>query len=424
MADACEQFLREEKIVSESARWRILTIATATFGLAWNAAAAKPGALDTVAMPPAAECLSVLDRGADPKGGKDSAAAFQKALDEAAGKKKVCVPEGSYRIGTLLVMRPGTHLVMHRNAVIARQVQSGGGNAGALIQSASFTEKTSGVTIEGGTFTSISGGKKYGGRVIGWFGDNWTVRNVVIRDWAQDGKASRAINAAGNSLRIEGNTIRNPGCGVGCAAIVVGGGENIVVADNDVIGGDDGIAVFPTANANDPTFNLPIRNVKVTNNRSSSIHARVFAMGLHYVEKISKKPMDTVVDGVHVSGLRGSVTSGAPGAMAVLVENMTPKGVVRNVVLDDIHVTQTNQLTDGFKIVSGAGGELSNVTLTNSSYSGSCKSAALKVIGVRGGSFERNKLVASQGCANAVFIDRKSTNIMLGRNETTGRVQR
>ena len=380
----------------------------------------KPGALPSVPMPPAAECLQVAQAGTDASGAKDSAAAFQKAIDEAAGRKKVCVQKGSYRIGQRLLMKPGTHLVMHREALIVNAAQVGAGNL-ALIQSQSFTEKTNNVTIEGGTFTSIAGSEKYGGRVIGWYGDNWTVRNVLIKDWAQDGKPGRAINAVGDGAKILHNTIRNPGCGVGCAAIVISGGRDILIANNDVSAGDDGIAIFPVANKKNPHFNLAIKDVRVINNRSESAHARALAMGMHYLKHISDVPTDTSVEGIRVKGLVGRVTQGKPTAMAVLIENMTPRGVVKDIVLEDVHIEQTNLLGDGFKFARVGTGELSGITMVRSSFAGDCKSAALKIIGANGVTVRQSRLIASAGCSNAVFVDKASAGVVLAGNDIRGK---
>jgi len=399
---------------------RMLGLAAAVLTSAVMAQPPEPGMLPTVAVPPAGECLYVKDKGADPTGAKDSAPAFQQAIDSAAGKK-VCVPAGTYRIGKQLSMKPGTHIVMARDAVIANAAQVGPGN-NALFQSESFTAKTSKVTIEGGTFTSGAGGR-FGGRVFGWYGDDWTVRNVYVKDWAQDGKPARAINAVGDNARIQGNTIRGPGCAVGCAAIVITGGRNITVADNDVAAGDDGIAIFPAANTNNPHFNLPIRDVRVTNNRSESREARALAIGMHYLPKISEKPMDTTVENVFVSGLRGRVTDVRPTGMAVLIENITPKGVVRNIVLEDVHIERTNAIQDGFKIARPKkAGALSDITIARSSFDGTCTGSALRIIGADGVKVRDSRLTGSATCA-AVIVDPEARGVDFARgNELRGKV--
>lgn len=129
--------------------------------------------------------------------------------------------------------------------------------------------------------------------------------------------------------------------------------------------------------------------------------------------------MDTTVEDIYVQGLTGSVTGGRPTAMALLIENMTPRGVVRGVILKDVHIAKTNALSHGFKIAGV--GALTDVSIQDSSFTGTCTEAALHITGASNVEVARSTFVASPGCKLAVFVGRGAMGVTFRQNRISGK---
>lgn len=367
------------------------------------------GAAATAPLPPAAECLYVDAYGADPSGRNDSAIAFQTAVDKSAQlRKTACVREGTYKLGRPIRMKNNSALAMERDALLIRAFHGGSGEMSGLFTSVSFNSKTNNVRISGGTITATYQGRGYSGRVFSWYGDNWTIDNVYINDWGHIAGTTldaggRAISYVGDNGTITNNTVRGPGCGWGCAGIMVAGGTGALVANNDVVSGDDAYCNFPSAVPDSPVFNTPIRDVLFLHNKGVSTHARLYGGGLHLrTDAAPDDPkLSTTIENIVIRDMVGEVATSEPTSAALVILNRTPEGTVRNITFEDVHVAAVQPVDIGFRVQGEFTGEVQNVTISNSSFGGTCTNAALSLLNAPNPTIEGSRFEASADCRYA-----------------------
>jgi hypothetical protein len=369
------------------------------------------GAAATAPLPPAAKCIFVETFGADPRGARDSAPAFQEAIDQSpALRKTVCVRPGTYRLGRAIRMKTNSDLAMARDALLIRAFHGGSGEMSGLFTSVSFNSKTNNVRISGGTITATHGGRGYDGRVFSWRGDHWTIDNVYISDWGHVGGRTeavggRAISFVGDYGTVTNNTILGPGCGWGCAGIMVAGGTGSFVANNDVVSGDDAYCAFPSAVPDSPVFNTAISDAVFEHNRGVSTDARVFAVGLH------TQTLATTVERITVRDLVGKAANAKNTSAAIIVLNLSKNGTVRNILIDGARLTAAHDVLLGFGIKGTLTAPVTNVLIENSTFSGRCVNAALGLQNTIGATINDGRFAASTGCRYAGWADSGTKNV-------------
>jgi polygalacturonase len=188
---------------------------------------------------------------------------------------------------------------------------------------------------------------------------------------------------------------------------MVHGSEGAVIENNDVVSGDDSFCTFPSADPSDPLFNRPIRNVLFQNNKGVSTHARAYGGGLHIRWTGTSYPrLSTTIENITVRGLTGEVVNAGAAGLAIL--NRTTGGTVRNITFEDVHIVKTNKVTLGLQVMGDNGGSISNVTISGSSFTGTCGNAALSLRKVIGATIRDSRFVAQPGCRLAGLASESS----------------
>lgn len=261
--------------------------------------------------------------------------------------------------------------------------------------------------------------------MIAWFGDRWTVRNLFIDGWTP-GQAGRAIGWVGDDTQIIDSTIDRPGnrtpaqwvvagqidpndWASGRAAVVMAGGNGFVAVNNDILGGDDAIALV--ANTTGTFFNIDIENAEIFHNRLTSVHARMFAAGTWAPALSNRVENVRVFDAWGWSGgeaqiialMNESTSAAAPPALA-LNRNITISHVEGYGRLDIPRAG--SQIRIGVRLISSGSGWFDNIKLSDCLFY-SVDIRALHIDGLR--SLNNNNGVSIDRCVFSAYATPDST---------------
>ncbi|MEQ5806156.1 hypothetical protein J3369_01905 [Alteromonas sp. NFXS44] len=321
-------------------------------------------------------CRNIIQYGADPTGVVDSSKAFQAAIDDITYKSRICISSGKYRLKNRVDIRENTYIKMDDEALLIRDDNfNGNGSRSALFRSSSHNHKINNVTIEGGKITVSFNGIRSGGRILDWYGDNWTVKGVKILTYGNNTSHSRAISYVGNNTLIENVEISGPGCGIGCGGIIIGGGKNHLIRNNKVFSGDDSIAIFPGAlieGRNEKLLNNDISNVYINNNYVISNSARVFGAGLHCLSTFDCNTFTADIKNVSVKNLYGISIKNKENSMVLLVYNSSRNGQVKAISLKNIEIASEGVIRHGYKIIGNEFSPVGEILLDDISFFGDC----------------------------------------------------
>lgn len=258
------------------------------------------------------------------------------AANARAGKW-TAIPAGHYRLTAPILMPSGGRLIADHNAVFYHGDVPGFGGPGmgrnqAMVEAAGMPTARAdddpcprrgktcsigagpGVAIQpgrghgandveviGGTWRGMDPGADFArrdaprrvkGKVMQWFGNNWSLTGLYINGWGQAPVPSVGVLWVGNAARLQHIVMRDPVEAIGYACLRNAGGKGAHIAYTDLHCGDDAWAIGPLCRSGNG-FACKFAEVNVSaldatggggrvvieNGRARSFHARVFAIG-------------------------------------------------------------------------------------------------------------------------------------------------